>query len=293
MSTPPQENRAAGILWMLATIFCFIALDAVMKYLMDEHSVVQVTWARFFFATVAVFVICGRRLPQLAISRSPGLQSLRSVLLMTTTGLFNAGIKTTPLATATTIIFLSPLLITVLSIPMLGEKVGMRRWAGVIVGFLGALVVVRPWDSGLGSVGAGMLFLLAAAFTNANYQILTRKVRADEPLTSLLFTATAGAIVTSFMVPWFWTWPTAMGWLLFATCGLFGGLGHYCLIHSLKAAPASVVAPFTYSSIIWATLFGLVIWNEFPDGWTWAGAALIIASGLYVFHRERVTHANG
>jgi drug/metabolite transporter (DMT)-like permease len=262
-----------------------------MKYLMDDYSLVQVTWARFFFATAAAFIICSKRLPELAVSRTPGLQSLRSVLLMITTGLFNAGIKTTPLATATTIMFLSPLLITVLSIPLLGEKVGVRRWAGVVVGFLGALVVVRPWNSDLGAVGTGMLFLLAAAFTNANYQILTRKVRADDPLTSLLFTATAGAVVTSFMVPWFWTWPTVMGWLLFAACGLFGGLGHYCLIHSLKAAPASVVAPFNYSSIIWATLFGLVIWQEFPDGWTWAGAALIIGSGLYVFHRERVTHA--
>lgn len=291
MQGTSPENRTAGILWMLATIFCFIALDAVMKYLMDDYSLVQVTWARFFFATVAVFIICARRLPELAISRTPGLQSLRSILLMTTTGLFNAGIKTTPLATATTIMFLGPLFVTMLSIPMLGEKVGVRRWSGVMIGLLGALVVVRPWESGLGATGTGMLFLLAAAFTNANYQILTRKVRADDPLTSLLFTATAGAIVTSCMVPWFWTWPTAKGWLLFAASGLFGGLGHYCLIHSLKAAPASVVAPFNYSSILWATLFGLVIWQEFPDGWTWAGAVLIIASGLYVFHRERVTHA--
>jgi drug/metabolite transporter (DMT)-like permease len=289
----PPENRLAGILWMLATMLCFIALDAVMKHLMESYSLLQVTWARFFFATIAVIPICGRRLPALAISRSPGLQSLRSVLLMTTTGLFNAGIKTTPLATATTIMFLGPLLITVLSIPLLGEKVGPRRWAGVIAGFIGAVIVVRPWQGDFGGLGYGILFLVAAAFTNANYQILTRKVRADDPLTSLLFTATAGAIVTSFIVPWFWTWPTATGWLLFAACGFFGGLGHYCLIHALKSAPASVVAPFTYSSIIWATLFGLIIWNEFPDGWTWAGAALIIASGLYVFHRERVTHANG
>jgi drug/metabolite transporter (DMT)-like permease len=292
MQTSSQENRTAGILWMLATMFCFIALDAVMKYLMDTHSLVQVTWARFFFATIAAILICGRRLPHLMVSRTPGQQSLRSVLLMTTTGLFNAGIKTTPLATATTIMFIGPLLVTVLSIPLLGEKVGWRRWSGVLVGFIGALVVVRPWQGDFGGVGYGVLFLLAAAFVNANYQILTRMVRGDDPLTSLLFTATAGAMVTSAMVPWFWSWPTPFAWLLFAACGFFGGLGHYCLIHAMKAAPASVVAPFGYSSIIWATLFGLVIWREFPDGWTWAGAALIIGSGLYVFHRERVTHAN-
>lgn len=289
---PSTENRVAGILWMLATMFCFIALDAVMKYLLESYPLVQVTWARFFFATLVAIVICGRRLPSLMVSKTPGLQSARSVLLMTTTGLFNAGIMTVPLATATTIMFLNPLMVTVLSIPMLGEKVGVRRWSGVVVGFLGAIVVVRPWQADFGGTGHGVLFLLLAALFNANYQILTRKVRADDPLTSLLFTATAGAIVTSLMVPWFWAWPTAFAWILFAACGLFGGLGHYCLIKAMTAAQASAVAPFSYSSIIWATLFGLVIWNEFPDIWTWMGAALIIGSGLYVFHRERVTHAN-
>ncbi|MFN0194641.1 MAG: DMT family transporter [Aestuariivirga sp.] len=287
-----SENRAAGILWMLATMFCFIALDAIMKYLMESYSLLQVTWGRFFFATIIAVFVCGRRLPSLAISRSPGLQAVRSVLLMTTTGLFNAGIRTVPLAATTTIMFLSPILVTVLSIPLLKEKVGMRRWAGVLVGFAGAAIVVRPWDSNLGGLGIGVLFLLAAALTNANYQIVTRMVRNDEQLTSLLYTAAAGAIATSFVVPWFWSWPDAMGWTLLASSGLFGGIGHLCLIKALQQAPASVVAPFSYSSLIWATLFGLAIWGEWPDEWTWAGAALIIGSGLYIFHRERVRHAD-
>jgi drug/metabolite transporter (DMT)-like permease len=283
-----SENRAAGILWMLATMFCFISLDAIMKYLMESYSLLQVTWGRFFFATIIAIIVCGRRLPTLAISQSPGLQAVRSVLLMTTTGLFNAGIRTVPLAAATTIMFLSPILITVLSIPLLNEKVGLRRWIGVLVGFIGAIIVVRPWDSNLGGLGIGVLFLLAAALTNANYQLVTRMVRNDEQLTSLLYTAAAGAIATSFVVPWFWTWPDAMGWALLVGSGLMGGIGHLCLIKALQQAPASVVAPFSYSSLIWATLFGLAIWGEWPDEWTWAGAALIIGSGLYIFHRERV-----
>ena len=290
MTSDSRENRTVGILWMLATMFCFIALDALMKYLLQNHSLVQVTWARFFFATLVALALCGRRLAALSVSQVPRLQLIRSVLLMTTTGLFNAGVRATPLATATTIMFTSPLLVTVLSIPLLGEKVGPRRWAGVAVGFLGALIVVRPWHQDMGSVGAGVLFLLAAALVNANYQIATRKVRGDDPLTSLLYTAAAGAVVTSLMVPWFWSWPTPLTWLLFAGCGVAGGLGHYCLIHALKAAPASVVAPFSYSSLVWATLFGLVIWGDWPDRWTWAGATLIIGSGLYIFHRERVRH---
>jgi drug/metabolite transporter (DMT)-like permease len=289
-SAIPVENRTRGILWMLSTMFCFISLDAMMKHLLENLSLVQVTWSRFFFATLIALLLCGRRLPVLAVSHAPRLQMLRSVLLMSTTGLFNAAIRTTALATATTIMFTSPLLVTVLSIPLLGEKVGARRWTGVAIGFLGALIVVRPWEVGLGNLGSGVLYLLAAAFLNANYQIATRKVRADDPLTSLLYTATAGAIVTSAMVPWFWSWPDGLSWLLMAGSGLAGGLGHFCLIKAMGSAPASVVAPFSYSSLIWATLFGLVIWHDWPDLWTWVGAGLIIGSGLYIFHRERVRH---
>ena len=285
------ENRTRGILWMLATMFCFIALDAVMKHLLEVLPLVQVTWGRFFFATIVAVMLCGRRLPALSVSAAPRLQMLRSVLLMTTTGLFNAGIRETPLATATTIMFTSPLLITILSIPMLGEKVGVRRWFGVGIGFAGAVIVVQPWSEGFGGSGSGILFLLGAALFNANYQIVTRKVRGDDPLTSLLYTATAGAIVTSAIVPWFWAWPDVFSWILLVASGVAGGAGHYCLIKAMSAAPASVLAPFSYSSLIWATLFGLLIWGDWPDMWTWGGAALIVGSGLYIFHRERILRA--
>jgi drug/metabolite transporter (DMT)-like permease len=135
-----------------------------------------------------------------------------------------------------------------------------------------------------------VLFLLAAALLNANYQIITRKVREDDPLTSLLYTAAAGAVVTSLIVPWFWTWPSLSGWLLLIASGVAGGAGHLCLIRAFRLAPASVVAPFSYSSLVWAVIFGLAIWGDWPDLWTWAGAALIIGSGLYIFHRERKAH---
>jgi drug/metabolite transporter (DMT)-like permease len=289
---PPQlnENRTAGILWMLATMFCFIALDAVMKHLMESYSLVQVTWGRFFFATIIAIAVCGPRLGTLAVTRHPRQQLLRSAILMSTTGLFNAGIRTTPLATGTTIMFLSPLLVTLLSIPILGEKVGPKRWAGIGLGFVGALIVARPWSEGLGGTAGGVLFLLGAALCNANYQIITRQVRGDDPLTSLLYTAVAGAVVTSAIVPWFWTWPTGNAWFLLVLSGAAGGIGHLCLIRAMRLAPASVVAPFSYSSLVWAALFGFVIWGDFPDLWTWAGAAFIIGSGLYIFYGEHKAH---
>jgi drug/metabolite transporter (DMT)-like permease len=283
MTSPARENRVAAILWMLATMFCFISLDAMMKHLLETYPLIQVTWARFFFATLVALVLAGRRLPALLVSRLPAKQLGRSLLLMTTTGLFNAGIRTTPLAAATTIMFTSPLLVTALSVPLLKEAVGWRRWLGVAAGFLGAIIVVRPWQNDFGGLGYGVLFLLAAALFNANYQLLTRQVRVDDPLTSLLYTAAAGALFTSLIVPWVWVHPNPSAWVFFAGCGLAGGLGHFCLIRAMSLAPASVVAPFSYSSLMWSILFGLVFWGDLPDRATLAGAVLIVGSGLYVF----------
>jgi drug/metabolite transporter (DMT)-like permease len=281
------ENRTAGILWMLATMFCFITLDAIMKYALQTYSLVEVTWARFFFATLVAAMVCGRRLPELMVSKAPKRQLMRSAFLMTTTGLFNAGLTHLPLATCTTIMFLSPILVTMLSNVVLGEQVGLRRWAGIVIGFLGALVVIRIWEVGMTGLNVGALFMLGSALANASYQITTRGLRHEDPLTSLLFTGAAGALVTSFLLPFHWSTPNAFGWLLLISSGVVGSVGHLCLIKAFQAAPASVVAPFSYSSLVWATLFGFVIWGDVPIWTTLLGAAMIIGSGLYIFLRER------
>jgi drug/metabolite transporter (DMT)-like permease len=283
-----HENRTRGILWMLATMACFIALDTMMKLGLAHYSLLQVIWGRFFFATVFALLWCGRNLPQLAKSTAPAQQTLRSVFLTVTTALFSAGLVFLPLATATTIMFLSPIFTTMLSVVVLGEHVGPRRWAGVALGFAGAVIVMQPWTAASGSFNIGMLFMLAAALTNSGYQIVTRKVRGDDAKTSLLFTAAFGAVLTSAVLPFYWMTPDMKGWALLAGSGFAGALGHYCIIHAYRNAPASVVAPFSYSSLIWATLLGYLIWSDFPANNVWAGAALIIASGLYIFWRERV-----
>jgi drug/metabolite transporter (DMT)-like permease len=289
--TPERENRTVGIFWMLATMLSFITLDALMKFGLETYSLVQVTWARFFFATLFAVGLCLHDFWRLARTQDIKVQILRSALLMITTGLFNAGIRDVPLATATTVMFLSPILVTLLSTIILGEHVGWRRWLGIGTGLVGAIVIVNPWDVG-GAAQIGIVFLLIAAFTNASYQIATRYVRADDAMTSLLYTATAGAILTSTLVPSHWTWPDAWGWLVFVLCGLTGALGHLFLIRAFRAAPASVVAPFAYSSLIWATLFGFAIWGEWPEANVWVGATLIVAAGLYIFFRERALANN-
>jgi drug/metabolite transporter (DMT)-like permease len=283
----PVDHRLRGIVWMLATMLCFITLDAIMKYAMDFYPLVQVTWARFFFATIFAALLCRKNLLTYAQTQRPMLHSGRAILLMITTGLFNAGVWQMPLATATSIMFLSPILVTMLSIFLLSEHVGIRRWLSIAVGFAGALIIVSPWNEAAASLGTGPLFLLAAALTNALYQITTRQLRGDHHLTMLLYTASAGAIITSALVPWHWQTPDIKGWALLIGSGAAGCLGHLCIIKAFQSAPASVVAPFGYSSLIWATLFGVTIWQEWPGLNTWIGAGLIILAGLYIFFRER------
>ena len=273
-----------GIAWMLATMFWFVTLDSTAKYLMQSYPVVQVIWARFFFHLVFVAILMGRQLPLQIRSQWPSQQYLRSFFMFATTILFFIGIHILPLTTAATIMFLSPILVTMLSIPLLGEKVGPRRWIGIAIGFTGALVVMRP---GSDSLQLSVLVVLAAAFTHALYQVFTRKLRSqDSPMTSLFYTAAFGATVSSGIAPFYWQPVAAFDWLLFLFAGIAGGIGHLCLIRAFRSAPASVVAPFSYSSLLWATLFGFVLFGDLPDGWTLAGAALIIGSGLYIFHRE-------
>ena len=268
-------------------MLCFITLDTVMKYALQFYPLVEVTWARFFFATLIAILIAGRKLPEIAQTGQAGWQAVRSLLLASTTGLFNAGIMSVALPTGTTIMFMTPIIVTMLSSLLLGEHVGWRRWTSIGIGFLGALIVMRIWETGVANLNHAALLLLAAAFTNASYQVITRKLRTDHALTTLLYSAALGAAITSVLVPFNWQWPDAAGWALFVGSGLAGCIGHLCLIRAFTNAPATVVAPFAYSSLIWATLYGFVIWGDLPGGTTLLGAALIVGSGLYIFLRER------
>ena len=212
-------------------------------------------------------------------------QLVRSLLLFVTTLLFNAGLRTVPLATATAIMFLSPVMITALSVPVLGEHVGVRRWVGVGAGLTGALIIIRP---GAQDFDGAAFYFLAAALVNAGYQLLTRKIaRIDDPHTTFFYTALAGAVAASLVVPYDWQDPAPAHWLLLLGMGITGGLGHLFLIYAFEKAPVSAVAPFAYSALVWASLAGYVFFGEVPDVWTVTGAVLIAASGLYIFHRER------
>jgi drug/metabolite transporter (DMT)-like permease len=283
-----QDHKTRGILWMLAAMICFISLDTTMKYTLGFYPLMEANWGRFFFATLFAALICGRQLPQLVKTRLPGWQALRSLALALTTGFFNAAIVNVPLATGTVIMYMTPIMVTLMSSLFLAEHVGWRRWLGVAVGFSGALIVSAGSEwSGATSL-TSVVLLLIAAFTNALYQTVTRKLRDESPFTTLFYSAALGAVFTSILLPVSpWVWPTPAGWGLLVLAGLCGGIGHLCLIKAYTAAPASLVAPFAYSSLIGAVFYGFVLWGDLPTWTTWMGAALIIGSGLYIFLRER------
>ncbi|MDP6344389.1 MAG: DMT family transporter [Alphaproteobacteria bacterium] len=280
------RNQFAGILLMLAAILMFSVMDLLAKYLAQSLPVVQVAWARYFghFIIMAV-LFWPRRGPSLLHTRRPGLQWLRSLLLLMCTVVFFLAISYMPLADAVAITFVSPLMVTALSVPLLGEAVGGRRWTAVAVGFIGAMVIVRP---GLGVMHWASWLVLVMALGFALYQITTRMLsRTDDPITTLFYSALVGTGCLSLVVPFQWRMPPEpVHWLMMVGLGLLGGLGHYALIKAHESAPVAVLAPLTYTALLWNVLFGFVVFGDLPDRWTLIGAAVLIATGIYILYRE-------
>jgi drug/metabolite transporter (DMT)-like permease len=276
-----------GILYMLATaVITFPALNASVKYLADEYSLVQIIWVRsvIHLLWMVVLFMPGLGL-KLFATRRLGLQLTRSLLQLISLVTFVVGLLYIPMTTATTIFFTGPLLVVALAVPLLGERVGVRRWMAVLVGFVGALVIIRP---GADSMDWATLLILASAFFYALYQILTRRAADyDDFRVSAVYTILIALVVSSVAVPFYWETPIGwLDWLVFGGLGILGGLGHLFVIKAYEHAPASVIGPFDYGQLIGATIIGYLVFAEFPDLWTWAGAAIIIVSGIYIARRE-------
>lgn len=284
-ATLADENIPRGILLMLTTTLFFILIDTCAKQLSQTLPVTEVVWARFFFHLLVVLMLLGRRTVRYVYTNRPVLQIFRSTMLLTTTFLFFIGIRQIDLAMASSIMFLSPILITAMSVPLLGEQIGLRRVLGVLVGLAGALIIVRP---GFGDVPLTALYFVAAACTNALYQLTTRMLRqSDDAYTTLLYTALVGVILATLAAPTEWIAPTPVDWGLMVAMGTCGAVGHFTLIKAFQSAPPSALMPFAYSSLIWATLFGYLVFTNLPDGYTILGALIITASGFYIFRREQ------
>ena len=281
-------NQLAGILLAMGAILLFCLMDLQAKYLGQYLHVTQIVWARYFGLFIILMVLFApRRGLGLVRSKRPVLQWIRSLLLLFCTIAFFLAIQFMPLADAVSISFLSPLLVTALGVPLLGEVVGKHRWGAVFVGFLGAMIIIRP---GLGVMHWAAWLLLAVAFGYALYQITTRMISGhDDAVMSLFYTAFIGAGLVTVIVPFFWRNPVETEhWLMLAGLGAIGGLSHYMLIKALEFAPVSVLAPISYTSLPWNTLFGYWVFGDLPDRWTVTGACILIATGIYILYREGV-----
>jgi drug/metabolite transporter (DMT)-like permease len=272
---------------MCAGVAMFPLMNAMMKLLTARYPVFEIVWARFTGHLIVMLVIFlpqyGRRL---IATRRPVVQLGRSALMLASNSVFVLAIGKVPLATASAIGFTSPLIVTALSVPLLREQVGWRRWSAVCVGFVGALLIIRP---GSGLHNPAVLLLLASALAYALYQIATRFVMAhDSPATGIIFAALLGSLGTTLALPFIWVTPKSLDDLaMLLALGCLGGLGHFLVIKAFQAAPASVIAPLGYVELIGTATLGYLIFATFPDALTWVGAVIIIASGLYIAMRER------
>lgn len=288
--TPPAEQATpvAAILLILGSGLLFSCLDAGAKWLvLSGMSAPFVVWTRFAVHVVLVLVLFqGWRNRELYRVNSLPLQLLRGVFLFGST-IFNfLALLTLQLAEGMAIYFLAPMVITALAGPLLGEWAGWRRWVAIGVAFIGMLVVTRP---GFGAFGIGHLYALLSVLSYALYVIMTRQMGARESSASLIFySALAPVIFMSPALPLAGSIPPdLLHWVVLLSLGFFGGLGHWLIIKAYKRASVSSLAPYPYLQLVWAVIWGYVVFDDLPDRYTIAGAAIIVASGLYIVHRER------
>ena len=266
-------------------------MDGFAKYLSSSLPVLQITWSRYFFTVVIVLpimLIFFRK--NLTWTEQPKLQLIRGLLLFCANILFFYSISVISLAKALTLAFIAPLIVTVLSPFLLGEKVGIRRWAAVITGFIGSLIVIRP---GFLEINLASIAALGTGVLYGFYLIVTRKLHnSDSPLLTLLLTGVVGIIIGSMIMPTVWVQPTITEWYMMFAIGFFASIGHLFLILSLKYADASKLAPFGYFEIVPNIIIGYFFFNHFPNQWHFFGLFIIISSGIYIFRREMLNMPN-
>ena len=265
--------------------------DAIAKHLgaLDYH-VFQIVWGRWATHLVVLApVLLLQRPPGALVPERAGLHSVRALLMLAATVTYFFAIQFMPLADAAAILFCAPLIVTVLSGLVLGERVGPRRWLAVVVGLCGMLLIVRP---GMGAMNWGAPFALIATFSFACYILLTRKLAGrTSPVAALWYMAMVGTAVSTPMALAVWRMPDMEVWLLMFGIGAIMTLGHLLIIRGLERIEASAMAPLTYLEIVTATLVGYLWFGDFPDAFTWTGCAVVIGAGLFLIYRERLAAA--
>ncbi len=281
------SDLGRGVALVLFATLTFAIMDAMSKILAGSFAVTQILWVRsMVFLAFALWIARPKGIRRVLQSARPWLQGTRALLLIIESAIFVLAFKYLPLADAHAIAAASPLFVMALSVPLLGEHVGPRRWLAVIVGFIGVLLIVRP---GFAEFNPAFLFPLIGAALWGLYQILVRLcARTDSSETTLLWTASVGFIATTVVAPYSWTSPDASAWGMMIVLALLGSVAHFAMIKAFERVEAGALQPFLYTLIVWAAVIGYAVFGDIPDRWVIAGATVIIASGLYAWHRERI-----
>lgn len=269
---------------MIGAILCFSLMDASVKALAPKVGVLPALWARYAGQMLIVFLLILPRFRTVTRTAFPGLQLTRSILLMCATGFFFWGISLIALTDAAALMAVNPVLITLGAAIFLGERLGIRRLTGIFAALCGAAIIIRP---GSDIFTPAALLPLCAAVSYSGYALLTRRIgHREDAWTSLFYTGLVGTVLLSIAVPFAWTTPDAGAIGLMILAAGFGTTGQMLLIRALSLGEASMLAPYAYCGLVFAATLGIVFFAEWPDIWTVAGALVIAAAGLYVWHRE-------
>lgn len=295
MSTNSATGMAAGSpvargigLYTLAILLLSV-MDALIKWLTADYSTMQIVFFRSLFGLLPLGILVMKSGGLGALrTRRLGAHALRGVIGLGSAFAFFFAFKLMPLADAYAIAFAAPLFITALSVPLLGESVGPRRWAAVVVGFVGVIVMLRPGTADVaGFLSVGAAAALAGTLGYALSVTLIRRLSRTETNAALIFYTTLIMVVGSAVaLPFSFTWPDGTGWLLLIVTGLLGGTATLAMTEAFRIAPVAVLAPFEYSAMLWAVALGYWLWGDLPDAWIAAGSGIVVASGLYILHRE-------
>jgi drug/metabolite transporter (DMT)-like permease len=280
-----------GIGLMLAAMAILPFLDVCAKVLGREGMpVIEIVWARMSFGTLITLPFAWRAGGGAALVPSmPVVHLFRAAFLIAATGMFFLGLRYLPIADTLSIFFVQPLMVTALSSVVLGEHVDRRRWAAVVVGFIGTLVVIRP---GLQAVSPGVLLALGAGISMAIYMLMTRRIAGRAPaMVTTFHTNLAGAAISSLAVAAVFQWPQWHQWGLFVLLAFIAGFGHYLIVRAYDLCEASLLAPLAYTEMIMATVAGWWFFGDFPDRWTFVGVGILIASAIVISVDERGRYA--
>lgn len=280
-----NDSIMFGALCVMGSMLFIAGMDGFAKYLSQHYPVMQVTWARYVFHFAILVPIVWIRYGAAAfLPPRLGLQLLRSVFMVAATVLFFFGLSHMPIAETLALAFIAPLVVTALAPFLLGERVGIRRYAAVAVGFLGTLFIIKPGTDVFQWVA---IFGLGAGAVYALYIVATRQLAGTAPpLVTLAYSALVGTVVTTLALPAVWLTPTWPDLAAMIAMGALAACGHFLVIIGYERAQASAVAPYGYTELIWATAIGYFGFGDLPDGWAWLGMAIICASGIYISMRE-------